>query len=233
MLKHILAGLALVVVGSTASVAHAQGLQQNFDGNGVPAGWLVTNNSTPIGTGRWGQGNELIFPSQAGAPGAYFTDSYLSARDPAFGGGAVSDWLITPQLTLANGMTVTFWARTDGDPGDFGGNNLELRLSSSGASTNVGSGAAGLGVFTTLLRAINFDAVRSAGAWTQYSASISGLAGPVSGRLAFRYLVDDTTVHGDLIGLDTISVVPEPEMALLLLAGLPLIGFGLRRKARG
>ncbi len=136
-------------------------------------------------------------------------------------------------MTLSNGLQITFWARTDGDSGDFGGNNLELRLSSSGASTSVGTGAAGTGVFTTLLRAIDFDAIRSAGAWTQYSASITDLASNVSGRLAFRYVVDDTTVHGDLIGLDSILIVPEPDMALLLLAGLPLIGFGLRRKVRG
>jgi hypothetical protein len=225
--KHILAGLALALAGTTA--VQAQALQQNFDGNGVPAGWIVTNNSTPVGPGKWSQGNENIFTSQAGAPSAYFADSYLAA---SANGGAVSDWLITPVFTIANGMTVTFWARVNaGDPDYLGGDQLELRLSQ-GTGSNVGTGAAGLGTFTQTLRAIAFDGVRSAGAWTQYSATISGLAAATSGRLGFRFLVDDTTVHGDYLGLDTISVIPEPEMALLLLAGLPLIGFGLRRKAR-
>ena len=46
-----------------------------------------------------------------------------------------------------------------------------------------------------------------------------------SGRLAFRYLITDTSVNGDYIGIDTLrvsssSTAPVPEPATLTLVGL-------------
>lgn len=34
------------------------------------AGWVQTNNSAPLGVTGWFQGNDTVFPSQAGAPAA-------------------------------------------------------------------------------------------------------------------------------------------------------------------
>ena len=82
-----------------------------------------------------------------------------------------------------------------------------MRLSTNGASANVGGTAASVGDFTTLLLTVN-PALNGGypDSWTLFTATISGLGGPVSGRFAFRYNVADTSVNADYIGIDTLSV---------------------------
>ncbi len=66
---------------------------------------------------------------------------------------------------------------------------------------------------------------------------MSGLGGPVNGRLAFRYVATDTNTNGAYIGIDTISVdeassaTPEPSTVGMVLGGISLLAFGLRRNA--
>ena len=38
---------------------------------------------------------------------------------------------------------------------------------------------------------------------------LSGLSGSTMGRLAFRYLVTDTNVNGDYVGLDTLELASQ------------------------
>jgi hypothetical protein len=190
----------------------------------VASGWVMTNNSVPAGITSWFQGNGAIFNSHSGAP-----DSYIAANfDNAAFGGNISNWLISPMVLLTNGDILTFYARTE-DP-TFN-DMLEVRLSQNGASSNVGGTATSVGDFTTLMiPAIN---PLPGGAWGVFNATVSGLGAPVLGRFAFRYVVTDTSVNGDYIGIDTVSdftadLVPEPGTVGLSLAAV-IFMIGLRR----
>jgi PEP-CTERM motif len=209
-------------------------LSENFDNvaNLVPAGWAIVNNSSPVGTTDWFQGNPAVFTAQSGAPNAYVAANFEAA---GFGGN-ISDWLISPELTFQNGDTIGFWARTEA--GSAFPDRLELRLSLNGASTNVGGTDASVGDFSTLLLTIN-PALAPGGFpanWALFQVTLSGLGAPTDGRFAFRYNVLDTSINGDYIGIDTVRVtqsdVPEPSTLALLSAGLVSAARLRRRRHR-
>jgi hypothetical protein len=89
---------------------------------------------------------------------------------------------------------------------------LEVRLSTNGASTNVGKGSSAVGDVTTLLLTINPNLERGGYPeyWTQYTITLSGLpAGGASGRVAFRFFVTNGGPMGEYseyIGIDTFSI---------------------------
>jgi hypothetical protein len=216
---------------AAAGSAQASGLlMENFDDIGTLAGsgWTLTNNSSPLGSTNWFQGNNAVFTSQAGASDAYIAANFLNADL----GGNISNWLISPTLTLDNGETIAFYTRTDTDGSSFN-DHLELRLSTNGTSADVGGTAGSVGDFTTLLLTVNpllNDSYPES--WTLFTATISGLGAPVSGRFAFRYNVADTSINADYIGIDTLSVTaaPVPEPGTLTMIGIGLAGLSLRRR---
>ena len=201
-------GLAAACVFSAAG---GQQLTESFNNvAALPgAGWAFTNNSAPVGLTTWFQGNAAVFPSQAGAPDSYMAANFLAADAL---GGNISLWALTPTLTnLQNGVTLSFFTRTE--VGSTFPDRLEVRLSLNGASTNVGATDVSVGDFTTLLLTVN-PALASGGypsAWTQFTATLSGLPPGVStGRIGFRYFVTNTVVNGDYIGIDTLVVSDGP-----------------------
>jgi len=224
-------GLTLICLTPSAAPA-VELLAENFDDIATlpGAGWVETNNSSPLGETGWFQGNSGIFPSQAGAANAYIGANFLNAG----AGGNVSNWLILPELLLDPTIALSFYTRTE--ELSFFPDRLEVRLSTNGGSSDVGATDASVGDFTTLLLAINptFDIGGYPEAWTQFTVDLSGvLGGPTSGRLAFRYFVTNTDENGNYIGIDTVRVatVPEPGTAGLLALGI--VGcFIARRKVR-
>src|SRR5262245_3693753 len=119
-------------------------LNEGFDNISTLAGngWAMINNSAPAGTTGWFQGNAAIFGSQAGAPDAYIAANFNSAAL----GGNISNWLITPVIPLQYNLQFVFYTRTEtGSPFP---DRLELRLSTNGASTNVGASDSSVGDFT-------------------------------------------------------------------------------------
>ena len=197
-------------------------LTENFDDVSLlpGGGWALINNSSPAGATGWFQGNSAVFPAQAGAADSYVAANFLNAGF----GGDISNWLLTPVVTLTNGDSISFYTRTQTPA--FLADRLELRYSTAGASTDVGLTAASIGDFGNLLLTVN-PALNPAGYpddWTLFSATLSGLGGPATGRYAFRYFVTDTSVNADYIGIDTLSVspsgVPEPASAGLLALGI-------------
>lgn len=227
-------GLAALLATSAAVQAAPTPLfTEGFDG-GLPATWTYVNNSTAGGSTNWFQPDGVTsfapFPAQAGT-----TNSYAASNFNAAGfGGDISNWMITPSMTIDNGYTFSFYTRTDatGIP-----DHLELRLSTAG--TSVGSTTTSIGDFTNLLLDLNptLDPTGYPDAWTQYTVTLVGLSGPTTGYFGFRYVVPDTSINGNYIAVDTVSLtgtaaaVPEPESMLLLAIGLSAMGFGLRRRA--
>lgn len=135
-------------------------------------------------------------------------------------------------MLFQNGDIVSFYTRSDGAFAD----RLEVRYATVD-STNVGSTVTSVGDFTNLLLSVNASGAVAGypPAWTQYTASISGLSGTVPGRLAFRYLVPDTSVNGNYIGIDSLNIVstiPEPSTFGFIIAAAGLLARrASRRKA--
>src|SRR5215207_6245319 len=68
----------LLVFGFGSNPAKAQFIVENFDNiTTLPAsGWAMRNNSNPVGTTGWFQGNPAVFPSQAGASNSYIAANF-------------------------------------------------------------------------------------------------------------------------------------------------------------
>ena len=169
-------------------------------------GWFFQNNSSPLGVTDWFQGNDTVFPAHAGAPTAYIGANYNNTS----GVGTISNWMLTPEINLVNGDTISFWTRSPA--GSAYPDRLELRLSTNGASTNVGALATDVGDFTTLLLSVNPSLAVGGypGVWTQFTATLAGIPGGATGRIAFRYFVTDGGPSGnnsDYIGIDTLEYV--------------------------
>lgn len=199
------APVSAVLTGNAPGIVQ---LSENFD-SGVPSDWTMVNNSDVVGINpNWSQGNPTVFPSHSGAPNSYVFANYQMSS-----GNFISSWLITKEVSISNGDRISFYTRTtDGTFPD----RLELRLSISGNSTNVGSTPTSVGDFTTLLLAINPNLLPGSSypsTWTRFEATVSGLAAPVSGRFAFRYWIENIDDNADYIGIDDITI--ETPMACL------------------
>lgn len=205
------AGIAAfsVSVSSMATVVLVEGFD-NVAGL-AGAGWAQVNASTNP-SNPYFQGNAGIFPSAAGAPDSYVGADFLS------GFGTISNWLIAPTFSLTSSVTVDYMARVAG-AGFL--DTIEVWLSTNGASSNIAD-------FTTLLGSYSSDQDQG---WTAQNLQLAGTPIGGQGRIAFRYFVADTTVNGNYIGIDSLTVrVPEP--ATWALAGLALAGLALGRRQR-
>ncbi|WP_165700183.1 cell wall-binding repeat-containing protein [Ornithinimicrobium ciconiae] len=200
---------APAVVEAAEQLQAVASLTEGFDDvNTLPAdGWAIKNNSEPVGATTWFQGNAAeVFPSHEGAPEAYVGANYNNAGASP---GNISNWLMTPELDLVNGSEFSFWTRTVANPADFV-DRMEVRLSTSGASTNVGTGYDGVGDFDTVLASVNPDLTATGypGEWTEYTVSIEGLDEATTGRIGFHYWVPAGGPLGNnsnFIGVDTVS----------------------------
>ena len=151
-LKGMLA--AAILSAAPFMKANAQAFAESFNDITTLAGsgWVMTNASVGVGSTNWFQGN----PTSAGGP----FDSYNGAANAYIGAnynntgstGTISNWLMTPNRVFRNGDVLTFYTRKP-SPDNYA-DRLEVRLSTNGASTTVGSGSA-VGDYTTLLLSIN------------------------------------------------------------------------------
>jgi hypothetical protein len=167
------------------------------------AGWVRINHSVPPGTTGWFQGNPNNFSSQSGAPNSYIAANFNNTAVL----GTISNWLITPVQTLQNGAQLSFYTRA---LSTAFADRLQVRMSLNGASTDVGSTETDVGDFTTLLLDINpnYSKLDYPVNWTQFTVTLSGISTPTSGRLAFRYFVENAGQLGansNYIGIDTVQ----------------------------
>jgi len=223
--------IGLVATVATSSVFASPLLNEGFNDISTLAssGWVMTNNSTgavggvnsTIGGSNWFQGGDGPFNAANGPINSYIGANYVNAT----AGGAISNWLLTPELALANGEKLNFSLRLLGE-GLV--DKVEVYYSAAGASVDVGNTTTSTGGFTLL---DSFSASTDTG-WTTKSLTLSGLSGNTTGRFAFRYV--GSYDNSDYIGIDTVSVttaVPEPTTALMLLLGLGVVGIS-RKKLR-
>jgi uncharacterized delta-60 repeat protein len=192
------------------------------------AGWVQINHSAMVGTTGWFQGNAAVFPAQSGNRTSYVAANFNSTTNPAGGesllipegasptpppgptpgGVTISNWLLTPPLLLQDGATMTFYTRTVDVP-EFA-DRLQVRMSTNGANTNVGTTATDVGDFTTLMLDVNPTYTISGypSAWTQFTVTVSGVPSLTTGRLAFRYFVENggpSGTNSDYIGIDGVN----------------------------
>ncbi len=242
--KFIASSLAAVSLAAIATAAQAQSFTEGFNDALLPADWVTHNLSTRASTGNpWGVGagitdpdGNIVVPPYEGA--GFAITNYTSVGS---GSGTISNWLITPEITgLSNGDTFSFYTTTT--PESEFPDRLEFRLSTNGASVNVGTSTTSVGDFTTVLASVN-PTLAVGGypeSWTKVTATLSGLSGPIDGRVALRYFVTSggpSGANSNIIGVDafsydSISAVPEPASWALVLGGLGVV-VGTRRLRRG
>lgn len=237
------------VIGSvalTAGIAQAgTSFSEGFEGASLSAsGWTTVNRSTtPNSAGVWRLGTAIV--DSANNPvvlpydGSQFAVVSWNSSNSTSSSAVLSNWMLSPLITgLDNGDTFSFWTTTT--PASAYPDRLEVRLSTAGSSTNVGTTTTSVGDFTTVLLTIN-SALSVGGYpedWTQYTVTLSGLAAPVDGRIAFRYFVTSGGPNGansNIIGVDNFSytaaaAVPEPASWALMLGGaMGLLAWQRRR----
>lgn len=209
-MKKILLLSLLLTSGLTALNAQTNLISEGFDDITTLSGWTQTNQSSTTGTNpNWFQGNNIgnsgPFDSYSGA-----ADSYVACNYNSVGTGDISNWLITPTLSLQNGDIISFYTRTVSSPAYP--DRLQILLSTTGNSTTIPSGGpTDVGSFTTTLIDINPSLTASGypSTWTLYTATISGLSSATDCKIAFRYYVTDggpSGTNSDYIGVDSFSV---------------------------
>lgn len=203
--------IAVACLAAGASVQATTLIDEGFNSFAAlsGAGWVVLNESAPVGSTGLFQGDGTLFAAQAGAADAYVGGNF-NAGAP---GGTLSAWLITPQFSTATDIEVSFYARADIIAPYF--DQIAFGFSSGSSS----SAAFTLGSATTL-----------SGGWAQYTGTIAAQGAGSFGRFAIAYVgnADDA----NYIGIDslTVNAVPEPSTWLMFGAGmLGLAGLARRR----
>ncbi len=211
---------------TAAPLVSSQSFVEEFDtvSSSLARGWQFSNASNPAGSGIWQQGGGIppwFAPySSSGTYAGFIGVDYTSVKG---GPGLISNWLISPSITMQNGDKITFytrsWAQFDGvsDTTDYG-NSLQVRLNTTTGSVNAGSGD-DAGDFTTPLLDINPGIIASSSTtpdphayptnWTRFEATVYGLNGPTKGRFAFRYYVPNAgvcaTCAGNGVAIDKVQ----------------------------
>ncbi|MBS1792631.1 MAG: VCBS repeat-containing protein [Acidobacteria bacterium] len=209
----ILLSIAVISVFLVAGggIVRAQAINEGFENVAGLTDWFAINHSSPLGASVWSQcSGTAIPPAQAGTTNSCILVNFNSTT----GAGTISNWLIAPSRTFNNGDTISFYTKT---PSTTFPDRMQVRLSTNGTSTNVGTTATDVGDFTTLLLDINPTYGTSYPlVWTQFTITISGLSGPTAGRVAFRYFVEDGGPDGansNIIGIDSFVYTPAAVVA--------------------
>ncbi len=205
-MKRILLAVLSIAAAGAPALAQAD-FSENFDNNGpvqsgqkgprnlMQRGWIFRNQSVPLGAGTWFDGH-----TSAGWLTPQGGDGYLAVDSAStdFFGGDVSAWAILPAVPNQQAGDVLSFYLQAMDSSNI--DRFEVRYSP-GGGTGTGSGASGVGDFTTILA--EFDPIPLTG-WTVVSVEVPG-----TGRLALRFVVDDACNFGcfaSYVGVDELTV---------------------------
>lgn len=201
----------------TAAVVNDPSFTEDFDtlSKAVSRGWVIANNSKPIGTVAWVQGyfylsQNHLYDSKMGGSNPYNfegfggmeysysgTDFAMATANSGHGNATISNWLISPVMEIKNGDVISFYTRTASNPADAA-DRLQVRLNPVNSSADVGRDALSVGNFSEVLLDINPEYLLEEegsypGEWTNYTVTITGMQGSTAkkSRIAFRYFVEN------------------------------------------
>jgi thiol-disulfide isomerase/thioredoxin len=217
--------LLLLLLFLLSNFLHSQIiLQENFDSLGspitLPTGWTMTNQSNPLGTATWFRGNTDSFSAFNGPADGYIGVNFQSGVGVSY----ISNWLMTPPVTVQNGDEVSFYTRI---PAAQYPDRLELRMSTLGASSTNPAGNTGVGSYSTLCTSVNPSLTTSGYpiTWTKITYIVTGLSGSTSCRFALRYHVPNGGPDGansNYIGIDAFKIkTPVANEVALLSTNIP------------
>lgn len=180
---------------------------QGFEDINFLPGWVIDNQSNPIGTNSWFQGTTDILSAHMGPE-----DSYIAANFNSTAGSDICNYLILPDLGFLQSMS--FWTRTSLNS-NFPDRLLLVHSPTGGINT--GDCINGFGDFSTTLQEINPDLANGGYPedWTQFSSQIND-----TGRLALVYYVTEGGIGGansNYVAIDTvewISGLPTANLQL-------------------
>lgn len=202
-----------------------QSFVEQFDTmqNAYNRGWRWINRSVPVGPSVWtqapGTATMSAYSSRGTNQGAAYAD-YLSTAGT--NNGIISNWLISPSITMQNGDKIVFYTRSNVETSitpntDFGA-RMQVCMNETDDALNVGDGD-NPGNFKTVLLEINptedeylpNNPLPSAypGTWTRFEATVFGLNGPIRSRFAFRYFLHGAGSNGagNGIGIDSVAYI--------------------------
>jgi len=190
----------------------------------VARGWVIANNTKPIGTMAWVQGffYASLYPGKLGISAYNFvneggfagnTPSYAGAdfvmttADCGSGNKATcSNWLISPEVVIKNGDKISFYTRTYENPA-AGADRLEVRINVANSSADVGRDSSSKGGFIKVMLDINPNYLLDGNgsypaSWTKFTATVTDMPFPKKSRIAFRYYVP----NGGPQGINSVGV---------------------------
>ena len=137
-------------------------------------------------------------------------DTSWAMMDWNSGSGTISTWLITPQIDLTNGASLSFYTKTVFNSSYP--DRMYIRYSTSGSSTYVGTTPDSLGDFGNQLLVLNEGLVKRGYPedWTHFIATVPPKGNGVSGRFAFHYYIPDTGSYAFWVAIDTVSILVCP-----------------------
>lgn len=205
--------LALMLTGAMGVARAGVLLQEDFDDVDAlkDQDWIFSNQSIPPGpvTG-WFQGDAETFPAHLGEPPAYIASNFNAAEE----GGFLNNWLFTPEFSLANTVTVSFWLQAQAFPQT----SDQIRFGFTDGSTALDD---------FLLESTVTAPVDG---WTQYTLTIGSQGSGATGRFGFQHV--GLADQSNYVGLDTLRVVDVPEPSTAMILGLGLAGFAAARRRR-
>jgi hypothetical protein len=212
--------------GTTADMTTAGWVRTNQSTSASATLWTVasytpvtvsaTVQALPFSTQAYTNGQTCPVPvGKAGGNNSFALVNFTSTSSTLATGATISNWLISPSITVQTGDVVSFYSRI----GKFSAtntasypDNLQLRMSTNGAFTaDPTGGPAAVGDYSELLVETNpdLDVTSYPATWTLYSYTVTGLDTPTDCKFAFRYYVTDGGPQGnnsDIIGIDSFSV---------------------------
>lgn len=179
--------------GISVTTSEAIIFQDLFNANNTPdglaaRGWVWINQDGG-GTTTTFTGNPTVFTAYEGPDSGYCGQNFNGAN-----GFLIDQWLISPQVTVAAGDTLSFWYRSTATTSPYN-DSIYVRLSPSGGAT--------IPDFTINLGRFNVPK----GAWTNWR-HVFTISGSI--RFAIQYYHTDGGLngnHSDYWGLDLLQVI--------------------------
>ncbi len=209
--------LITLLFATSITTAQVAPTDQGFTDTADLPGWIISNQSSPMGDSSWFQGTSspIIFTAQDGEPNSYIAANHRNTRSQSGTPGTICNYLIMPDL--GNLESVSFYSRSRIANNNFTvfPDRLYMVYSPTG-EINTGNCTDGFGDFTETLLIINPELSNSKDStvgypltnWEQFSANING-----NGRVAFVYYVEDAGFYGNnsnYVGIDSVQWVIAP-----------------------